>query len=190
MAPPTIPLEPPAALVAGDSATWDDAGFTHAQFGSFTSTDWTLTYRFVGPKAVVSITSTANGTGWRTALTTTHSKQLKDAATATTDAVKWFAQVSSGSDQFTVADGTLLVFANPAALTAGLQSRTETMIAALEAAELDAVQSGVASFTIQGRGVVKWTLAEIRRSLAYYRSIRWREQHPGQMGPAIAARFT
>lgn len=189
MAPPTIPLEPPAALVAGDSATWDDAGFSHAQFGAFTSTDWTLTYRLVGPKGTVSITASAQGTGWRTALTTTHSKALKDAATSTPDAVRWYAQVSSGSDQFTVADGTLLVFANPAALTAGAPSRNATILAALEAAELEAITSGVASFTIQGRGVVKWTLAEIRRSLAFYRSLVWREQHPGQMGPAVAARF-
>jgi len=170
MAPPTIPLYAPVALVAGDSATWDDPALSHAQYGSFSSTDgWALTYRFVGRTAQFEVVAATEGGGWRTTLVAADTRKLKDTADGPEpEPVRWYAQVSKASDFITALSGIVLVQPDPAQLATGYQSHAQTMVALIRTAIKDLVVGGLKSAQVQGRAYTKNDLGELRLLLAYY----------------------
>ncbi len=188
----TVPTTPPATLVAGDSATWDDAAFATERYGVLSAADgWTLAYTYIGTLGKASpTTATYNTTGWRSSLTADQTKSLIDPAATTAAAIRWIAQVSLSGDQVTVADGTLILLPSPADATGGYTSRTESDLTLARNARTELLTSGVTAFQIQGRGVTKNQLAELNKLIAALETRLWRERHPGELGPAIAARFT
>jgi hypothetical protein len=48
----------------------------------------------------------------------------------------------------------------------------------------------VQSYHIAGRAVSNYSLKDLTQLLGYYKSVVWRQQHPGQLGVNYAARFT
>lgn len=188
MALPSIPTCPPARLTAGDSATWDDPGFTHPEYGSFTSTDgWVLTYELIGRASKVSPTSAAEGSGWRTSLTAAQSTELKDPAESghEPETVRWVARVALGVEVVTVAQGIIQLLPDPATLDAGYESEAEVELRAAKAAR----SAGITAYSIGTRSVTYATAGELNKRIALLTYQVWQEQHPGELAPQIHGRF-
>lgn len=191
MAPPTIPVGVPASLVAGDSVTWDNLGFTTARYGSFSSTaGYALATILVGPAVGLTVAGTPEGSGWRTSLTPAQTLCLVDSSGAPSPSrVSWLQRVTLAADTFTVASGVLLAFADPAQLDGGSVSENATMLATVKAAIKDVVTLGMSAFQIQGRAVTLHDLGALLKLQAFYTAAVAQEQSPGQLGRAVAARF-
>lgn len=191
MAPPTIPVGIPTSIVAGDSATWDDPALSHALYGSFSSADgWTLTYRLTGRNGQLTPTTAAQGAGWRSSITAAQTRALKDAGTGVEpEPVSFLAQVSKGSDLFTVLSGVISLFPDPTTLDTGTKSDAQEMLELVRGAIKALVTSGIKSAQIQGRAYTKNDLSELRRLESFYATKVWRESHPGEFAPAIVGRF-
>lgn len=190
MTPPTIPTQIPAALTAGDSATWDDPSFTHPLYGSFDSASgWALAYEFIGPTTSITKNGATQDSGWRTSLLITDTTALKDLGSAEPDTVRWVARVSQASDLFTVADGVLQIFTPASVLASGVESQNKRMIGLIDAALEELVTSNIASFQLQGRAATKNDIPALLKLRTLYVTRLWREQHPGQFAPGIAAQF-
>jgi hypothetical protein len=95
----------PLAIIAGDAARWTDApGWAGGQFIS--APDWALRYEIRGIDAAT-VTSTQDGTGWASVLSSAASKNL------TPGVYNWYRVASKGSDTVTMASGRITVKANP-----------------------------------------------------------------------------
>lgn len=190
MALPSIPTCPPREFVAGDSATWDDLSFTHPLYGTFSAADgWTLTTAFISSEITepVEIAGVPTGTGWRTSLTTEQSESLSPEHGSTLVTVSQ--RLTLGSDVVTVKTFQIRLFAT-ADGQAGEKSFARQMVDTLEAALLTSAGSNIISYSFQGRSVQRETRQDVERSLAKWRAVVWREEHPGEVGPAIAMRFS
>ena len=187
MALESIPTCPPTRIVAGDSETWDDEGFSHPRYGSFTSSGWTLTYELIGRAAKLEITATPQNSGWRTAMTATDSAGLKDPdGTREPETVRWVARVTDGTDVITVGQGTLQLLPDPSTLGAGYASEAEQELAQAKTARA----KGITAYSIGGRTVTYATATELNRRIARLEYQVWREQHPCEVMPTVYGRFT
>lgn len=184
MAPPTIPSSMPTALVAGDSATWDDSGFSHPLYGAFSSADgWTLTYSLVTRTASLDVTASVNGNGWRTSLTAAETLQLKDSGTGVEpEPLRWIARVSLSGDVFTVASGIATLHPGPALQGTGYVSHAQEMLALVRAAIKQLVSGGIKAAQIQGRAYTKNDLGELTKLEARYAAQVELERSGGRLG--------
>jgi hypothetical protein len=66
----------------------------------------------------------------------------------------------------------------------------EKTVAVLEAALNGDLSAPVQSYSIAGRTVAKYSLGDLRQLLGYYKSVVWRQQHPGRLGVAYAVAFS
>ena len=169
---------------------WDDVGFSVPGYGTFGSTDYALTYELVGPSARIEILSAPEGSGWRTTLDETQTDALFDAESTSPQTVNWFARVTATGFTKVVARGSFQLTENPADQVDGSVSFARQMVEALRAALVKSTGSDIIAYTFAGRGVTRMTRGEAERQLAKWEYRLWCEQHPGQVGPAIAARFT
>lgn len=184
MAPPTIPSSMPTVLVAGDSATWDDSGFSHPLYGAFSSADgWSLVYSLVTRSAAIQVTASVNGNGWRTRLTADQTLQLKDSGTGVEpEPLRWIARVSQGSDVFTVASGVATLHPGPAQEGGGYTSHAQEMLVLVRGAIKSLVSGGIKAATIQGRAYTKNDLTELTRLEARYAAQVELERSGGRLG--------
>jgi hypothetical protein len=117
-----IPDIEPDSFIAGDTVKWTKS------LTDYPATTWTLTYEFRGT-ARHTVIATGTGSDFEAIITATVS------ATFTPGDYVWFAQVSSGSEKYTIGSGTVTVKDNPAVGTAAQDRRTHArrMLDAIEA---------------------------------------------------------
>lgn len=140
----------PSTIRSGDSAIWTDEAFTTPDGRAITSASWALTYylRTNTASEGVTVTGTAEGSGWRTSIAAS--------ASADMNAGSWFFQAvaSSGSEKFTVREGSIEVKASLAysGTPGAFDGRSQNQ------KDLEAVQTAIRSI-IEGGAVQEYTIA-------------------------------
>ncbi len=169
MTPPTVPVGEPSAFQAGDSVVFDTLAIQSPIYGSFTSDAYTLTYDWVSPAVRVTTTGAAQGSGWRTTLTTTQTDSLKTPGSTATEIVQWSCSVSAGGQKFTVASGRVSLTPN-LTITGCIKSNAEQMLDLIEAALVGRIPQGMESYQVQGRAVSKIPIMDLYKLRNYYRA--------------------
>ena len=148
MAAPT-PTTEPASLIAGDTARWVK---TLPDYPA--SAGWALTYTLANAAQRINFAATASGDD--------HLVSVPATTTANwpAGAYEWRAQVSSGSDVFTVATGSTVV---QPSFGAAVESRSHAriMLAQIEAYLQNAGNLTAASYEIAGRKLARYPLADL-----------------------------
>jgi hypothetical protein len=150
----------PAELVNGDSGVWDDIPTSDNVGNPIDSSGYDLIYSIRGAKTL-DLTAAAQGTGWRTSISSTQSVTL--------DAGDYFWQAyaqqrSPGTARITIGSGQLTVKPNLKTATAGFDGRSQIQqdLDAVQAAMRAMVAGGaVQEYTIAGRSLRKIALAEL-----------------------------
>lgn len=171
----------PAALTAGDSATWTDIAFTDAVGNAINSASYTLTYALRGPTSAANadLTAMVNGTGWTTAITPTQSAALNTGAAAAT--WYWQAYATKTGERVTAGEGTLYVRPNLAGISSAAfdgRSPSEKILAAIET-EITARLTGGATleYTIGNRSLKKEPMTTLVQLRSTYRMVIARERN-------------
>lgn len=117
-----IPDIEPDSFIAGDTVKWTKST------ADYPAPIWTLTYEFRGT-ARHTVVCTANGSDFLATISATVS------ATFTPGDYAWFAQVSFGSEKYTIGSGTVSVKTNPSIGTEAQDRRSHAkkMLDAIEA---------------------------------------------------------
>ncbi|OIR10983.1 hypothetical protein GALL_71540 [mine drainage metagenome] len=157
----------PANLIQGDSSSWTDDPFTDAAGNVYESGTYALRYELRGPAAAVTLSSTQNGTGWQTSLST--------AVSATLAAGVWFwaAILTATNQRITIARGEITVAADISTVTANYDGRSVAEIALSQAENALATwrsSSGrVKKYTIGSRSMEFEDSAQILTIISYWR---------------------
>jgi hypothetical protein len=106
----------PDSVVVGDSAQWDDGEETVNGVAAQSSV-WTQVYYLRGP-STLNLTSTVNGTGWRTNLTTAQSAALISGR------YQWSRVISKAGERVTLATGSLIMLVDVSSQAAGYDGRS------------------------------------------------------------------
>ena len=168
----TVPTVVPAALRAGDTATWRR---TLADYPA--SEGWVLSYVLVKVGSQVSITAAASG-----------ADHLVSVATATTagwspGVYAWQERVALAGAIYTVGTGSLEILASFAAATTGLDARSHAQktLAALEA-WIEGHDLSVAEYEVAGRRMKYIPIADllVLRD-AYRREVRGQSGKSGRV---------
>lgn len=124
----------PPIITQGDTITWRDTSTTDSLGNAISSPLWTLTWYFSGP-TTLSVTSTANGDGWETSLSSAQTAALMSVAAGGAPNYYWQATATYGTQKVTIGTGRLSVAQNLALATAGYdgRSRSEQDLAAVQA---------------------------------------------------------
>lgn len=142
----------PKELFAGDSATWEDNPTVDRLGGSIDST-WTLKYVF-GFANVVTVTATANGTGWTATISKTESN-------VTAGDYYWQAYAETGSRRETIGSGRITIKPASGSAVTG-KSQTQQDLEAVELAIRTMISGGaVQEYTIGGRSLRKISMADL-----------------------------
>lgn len=142
----------PKELLAGDSKSWDDDPSSD-NLGNSIDSSWTLTYYLRG-KSSLNLTASAQGSGWRTAITATQSAELIPGV------YYWQAQAVSGSTKVTLGTGQLKILPNLSAAGENYDGRSQARkdLDSVQAAIRSIAASGIAEYTINGRQARKLDL--------------------------------
>lgn len=156
---PTIPTTEPTSLRAGETWAWD------VEVPDFPpSGGWSLRYHFVGP-TTFHVDATASGETYQVRI---------DAATSgtrTAGEYQWIAQAVQGSDVYPTGRAGALTIEPDFATIGNRESHAAKMLALLESAieaHLTGSMAGVEDFSINGRSVSRYSLAELRALRAQY----------------------
>ena len=180
-----IPTDVPASLRAGDTWKWTRS------LTDYPAGTWTLKYRFKNAAGGFEITAAASGTD--------HAVTVAAATTGgyTAGAYQWVAWVESGSEKFTVDQGTATVtpdYRSGLATTAlDDRSHARKMVAQIET-WLESHGDGVQEYEIAGRRM-KYDKAGLIRLYEYYRGQVAREDDAQRLADGkkssrrIAVRF-
>lgn len=160
----TVPTREPTQITAGDTVQWTRTDLS----GDYSAADgWALTYYIVGA-VNLSVTATADGTGFDVTISATSS------ATLTTGDYALTGRVSKDGEVFTVYSGRLNVLPNLATAEAGSETRSywrkyrDDIRAALAVYGTDGTQA----YTIMGeRAVTLRTLDDWHKALALAESM-------------------
>lgn len=141
----------PAQLIAGDTWAWS------REFADYPAPTWVATVYFENAAtATFSAAATAAGTG--------HAFSI-DAATTTgkpAGRYKWSVRVTDGTSVYTAESGWVDVVANPgAAGTHDPRSDTRKMLDALNAFLVGRASTAQASYSLNGRAMSTYSLAEL-----------------------------
>ena len=177
----TIPDNEPATLRAGDTWRWTRS------LSDYTAPTWVLKYRFKNAAGGFEITASASGTD--------HSITVAAATSAAyvAGSYTWAAWVESGSDKFTVDEGTLEVLpdyrAGLATVALDDRSHARKMLDAIEA-WLESRDMAVASYQIAGRQMQYIPVAELMKLRSRYRTELLSEENAAKLarGEGIGGR--
>lgn len=171
----TEPLE----IIAGDTVKWL---ITNTDYPA---TSWTMRYAFRGA-SVLNATATASGSSHLVVLTATQTTNLQAGS------YEFAAQVTSGSEAYTVRNGRITV--RPNLMTAGAGDRVshaEKMLAAIEAVLEGRITADVMAYTIAGRSVTKIPVKELLELRAKYaRDLYYAKNGKDTYGKSIQVHFT
>ena len=139
----------PSKLTAGDSASWSDVSFSTPDGRAISAMDYTLSYSLRGPGAPVDLSSVANGSGWKTSLTTAQSTPLNPTAAAVT----WFwqAYATKSGERVLAGEGSITIKPNLAALTGTFDGRSKAE------QDLAAVKQEISN-RISGGGTIEYSI--------------------------------
>lgn len=159
----------PANLTAGDSANWTDDPFLAAD--GMTRLDagkYALSYELRGTGAPVTLTAATNGTGWKTAITTTQSAGLAAGVWF------WVAILTATGERITVGRGEINIAQDLAAVTSQTFDGRSTAEKALSDAELalanlHASGKKTKKYTIGTRNAEYYTAPELIAAISYWR---------------------
>jgi hypothetical protein len=158
-----IPTIEPAVLRAGDTWKWSRS------FDDYPATTWTLKYRFKHPTAAgFEIVASASGTGF----SVSHSATTTTGYTAGT--YTWIAWVESGTEKYTVDQGTVVVEADyrTAAASAVLDDRTHArkVLDAIEAVLENRASLDQERYMISGRELWRTPIPTLLKLRQTYRN--------------------
>lgn len=187
---PDIPDLEPSRLVAGD--TWQWTRQDHPEFSI--ASGWTLSYLILGPVNLTWLPAwiTQDGSTWTITIPADKTAVLETRADGAR--YRWSA-VMTGSGTYAgwrrvIKQGDFLIFPDPATAGEGdFQSQAERDLDAVNAVLSGRITADIEEYTIGGRSVRKMALAELLKLRTQLEARVWRQQHPGQIGPAIAFRF-
>lgn len=167
----------------GDSATWADEARTlnGIRYGSASHT---LKYELRGPGAPLTLTASANGSGWTTTLTT------GDSATLSAGKWWWSAILTATGERVTIGSGELTVTQDLGAITAPNfdgRSLAETALADAEAAlaSFSSSKGKIKKYTIGQRSMEFATIAEILPVVSYWKARVMTEQTPKMLAQGL-----
>lgn len=155
-------------LYAGDSDSWTDDAFTQNDV-SYSSSTHILTYEIRGPSALT-LTAVANGSGWKTTLTTSESDSLVPGGYA------WAAYVSAPNVRVTAGMGTLTVLPNLASQSAGYDPRSDAAKALAACEQAIATGAQAVEFRVGDRLVRLSDRTNILEQISYWKTIVMREE--------------
>ena len=182
MAEAVVPIQWPAAFVAGDTVN------VSRSFQGYRSTDgWTLKVYLAGAR-VANATGTPQADGtWLITLSADTTSNL------TPGTYQLLERVSNNAGEvYSVSSSTLQVVADPASATPGsLQTHEEKTLSVIEAALSGRLGADIEHYSIAGRSVSKIPIRELKELHGVYKAAVWRQKNPGMMGgPAMAVQFT
>lgn len=170
----TVPTTPPTDLTAGITWRWDRT------LDDYPPADgWALKVRFVGDAADLTLTAVVNGTTFE--FTATPSETASLAA----GLYRYVEYVELGAARHVVADGTVVVRANPLTVAPGDQrSHAEVMLAKVRAAKAALVDGGAKQWTVGQRSFTSNDLGELSKLEAQY-AAAVRRQRTGVLGRPV-----
>lgn len=160
-----IPTVEPQEIICGDRIQWTKT------LGDFPADEWTLTYYFRGnlAGAQIDVTATADDRDFAVDIPTT------DSATYVPGTYYWQAFVSKSGDRKLVAEGRLVVKANPTDITEPVDNRSHArkVLSALDALIERNALTGIQRYTLQavGRNVDRWPVDDLLKLREYYASL-------------------
>ena len=162
-------------------------------FDCFKAPDFAYTIFFNGATGKFSAAGTpspdaTNGPGWLVTIAASATKTQAPGAYRYCERV---VNASSG-ETYDLTGDTLVtnLVPSPADAPAGaFQTFEEQTIAVLQAAISGDMSNGVQSYHIAGRAVAKYAIKDLTQLLGFYKSIVWRQQHPGRLGVAYRIAF-
>lgn len=166
----------PSVLTSGDSVSWDDDPSSDNLGNPVDSSSWTLKYDFRQQGvANISVTASAQVTGWRTSLTAAQSGLWAAGV------VYWQAYAVKGSDRVTLGAGQLTIAQDVAGSSADgageFRSQTEQDLAAVQGAIRAIITGGaVAEYSIGGRSLRKIPLNDLTAYEGILKARLFREQ--------------
>ena len=143
----------PSEFFAGDTLTWKDAQTKDSLGNVIQSSTWTLTYALRGA-VNVTLTASADGTGWQTTASSTQTASLNTGLANVT--IYWQAYVTNGSNRITLGSGQSTCKPNLTLMTAGYDGRTQAQ------KDLDAVTAEITA-RLNGGASIEYTI--VTRSL-------------------------
>ena len=149
MAAPT-PTTEPAALVAGDTATWQIA------LADYPATDgWALAYTLINAAAKITFTSSSAGSD--------HLVNVAASTTAgwTAGTYSWRCQATNGAQVFTVASGTITVQAAFGTATFDARTHARKTLDAVEAYLENPQNLTAAKYEIAGRALQRMAIPDL-----------------------------
>lgn len=148
----------PTNLVVGESSSWDDDSTTDNLGNVVDSTAYTLTYEFRGPTSLT-IVASANGAGWRSALSTTNSSALQPGV------YFWQAIATKSGANIVLKSGRLLVTQSLTGVSSSPfdgSSQLEKDLAAVQAAMRSIISGGaIKAYTIGNRSLTKMDMSDL-----------------------------
>lgn len=145
----------PGSITQGDTVTWRDPPARDNLGATIASPDYTLTWYFNGPTQF-SVTSTDNGTGWETTLTSVMTAAMTPVTPPLSGAnYFWQATASNGTRSVTIGNGSLIVLKDLATAPAGFDGRSQSE------RDLEAVQAAIKA-RISGGVIAEYTIGTRR----------------------------
>lgn len=145
----------PSEIFAGDSATWDDVPTVNNLGQTIDSSTWTLKYVISGA-AGLTLTATAEGSGWRTTISKAQSTTLG----AGNFYWQAYAELST-TDRVTLGSGRILIRAAAGSAVTG-KSQVRQDLDAVQAAMRAMLTGGaVAEYTIGNRSLRKIPMTDL-----------------------------
>lgn len=175
----TIPSDEPARLRAGDTWKWTRS------LADYPAGTWTLKYRFKNAAGGFEITATASGTD--------HAVTVAAATTGTytSGSYQWIAWVESGSEKYTVDEGTLQVDPDYRGGTASAalddRSHARKTLTALES-WIESHDPAVAEYEIAGRRMKYIPIKDLLMLLERYRGEVAREDDAARLAAGLPGR--
>lgn len=157
-----------STLPAGDSTSWLDDTIVLPDGRLADSAGWTLKYYLRGPGSL-DVTSTANGSGWKSTVSSTASAALGAGTYA------WTAiMTNTEAERVTVGSGQLQITPDLTATSAGFDplSKAQRALSDCEAAMATFNSTGgkVKKYTIAGRDMEFQTIADLRSLQTFWKT--------------------
>jgi hypothetical protein len=163
-----------STLQQGDSASWNDSGFTDSQGVSYDSSGYTLVYEIRGP-AVLTLNAVTSGQGWKTTLS------LVDSAKLLPGQYTFAAYVKATGVRVTAATGSLTITPDISLGNVGFDSRSQAEVALADAeialANLTSSGKRMKEYSIGSRSAKYYTATELREAITYWKIKVRNEQH-------------
>jgi hypothetical protein len=184
--PPIIPDEVPTIMVAGTTVKF------HRSFDDFQASDgWGYTFYANGAANIFNKAASINPDGNSFDIVLDASLTASIAPGRYTVAERLSNSITSEVVHPTRDLQQLLIEGNVATASAGAYiSHIERTLAVIEAAIEGQLTTGMLSYQIAGRSVVKIQPKELLQFRGYYKSKLWRLQNPGQLGAPVLITFS